>query len=144
MAIAPGDMQSIGTLGMWVTVGALPSSPDLAVVDREDGTGADAAVSNSDAGTTNRVYTGDGVTGWTLRGNVVGDGSVALDLSIGSYWAKVESTGTGGTVCGDVVPFIVTSGNPTGQYRVIQILRPPGAKHKVLRMEKIEQPIVPK
>ena len=93
---------------------AAPSTPTLAVADQADGTGATATVTNSDAGSTNTIYTQafSGALGtgtWTNSGSRSGDGTVDLSLSTGHYLAICISTDTGGATSSTPVYFVVTS-----------------------------------
>jgi hypothetical protein len=70
----------------------------LTITDREDGTGADAAITDS-GGATVTLYTAqfDGnltESQFSSAGSRVGDGSIALDSDPGSYFAVLDSDGT--------------------------------------------------
>jgi hypothetical protein len=110
------SVDETGNASAWTlfTAGEGPDAPDapvLSVTDNGNGSGAMATVSGSDTGTTNTVYTAlVGATSWTAKAVISGDGSDALSLTIGQYWAKVESAGSGGVTTGNVVNFWVTDG----------------------------------
>lgn len=75
--------------------GTPPAAPTLTVADNGDGTGAVATVAG-DAGVTNRVYISPqigtpGQLAFTLTGSRAGDGTIALALSDGAYFAQCVS-----------------------------------------------------
>ncbi|HEV3006159.1 MAG TPA: hypothetical protein VGX78_16945 [Pirellulales bacterium] len=80
--------------------GSPPSKPTLTLTDKGDGTGATAAISGSDPGTTNTVYTASspcvvGSVPRTAAGSRTGDGTLSLALSPGWYIAYcVSSSGS--------------------------------------------------
>lgn len=69
----------------------------LSITDNGNGTGAVATIGGGQPTATNIVYTAPvpGVLGsvtWTNSGNRVGNGTVALSLAKGYYWAHVSNT----------------------------------------------------
>lgn len=69
----------------------------LTITDNQDGTGATATITGSDAGSTNTVYTspvnqGNGPLAWTSRGSRTGDGTLTLGPPLGYYFAYASGT----------------------------------------------------
>jgi hypothetical protein len=77
----------------------MPTTPTLTVADNANATGATATVSGADSGTTNTVYTADvralqlGIAPpvWTAQGSLTGNGTLALPVPPGFYWAYCAS-----------------------------------------------------
>jgi hypothetical protein len=73
----------------------------LSVVDRMDGTGADAAVTGAGGGSTVTLYrkrvTGDfEADAWVASGSRTGDGAIAVDVDVTGaqfYWWYAEEEG---------------------------------------------------
>ena len=88
--------------------------PRLCILDRHDGTGADAHVLGSSAGTTNTIYTfafGGALTSVVPanRGELAHDGELALILDAGNYYGYVVSELDEDAVTSGVVTFAVTA-----------------------------------
>lgn len=102
-----------------------PTQPTLAV--NADGTLA--TVSGGDAGSTNQieileVTTGYGSYTWTAHGSSFdGDGSVALSLTPGRYWARDTATNADGSAVSNLVYFRVGSPGGSLNHSPADILR---------------------
>lgn len=95
--------------------GPQPDKPTLTIVDNADGTGAVATIAGSTAGSTNEVFTqaisgGLGTAPEVSGGSRIGDGTVALSLTNGYYWANVVSTVNNCDAVSAAVYFLTTSG----------------------------------
>jgi hypothetical protein len=89
-------------------------TPRLCILDRHDGTGADAHVLGSSFGATNTIYTFslDGITSRVSPvecGEIAHDGELALILSVGNYYGYIVSELDSDAVTSGVVTFSVTS-----------------------------------
>jgi hypothetical protein len=76
-------------------VGPAPATPELKVVDAQDGQSATATVSLADAGTTNRIYIepiGSGYQNPIFAGTITGNGSLTIYGLIGDYSSYAMST----------------------------------------------------
>lgn len=101
----------------------MPAAPTLTIADNADGTGAVATVAGADGGTTNEVYTqavnGElGTTTWTSGGSRSGNGTVALALAKGYYWAYCKSTLAGSDAISTFVYFNVTDAEQAYLYQI--------------------------
>ena len=128
--------------------GTPPTAPSLTVSDNEDAT-VTFTVAGADLGTTNRIFVRTLGGDWREdeEASVAGPGgSVVVALDPGRYVARVLSVSVGGQAFGatDPVPFRVRdAAAPVGQYRVIRILRAPGAQVMELMLERVEKPLEP-
>lgn len=87
-----------------------PATPVLTLVIADDGSSATATISGTAAGSTNRVYVAIAPGVWELAGTRVGDGDLALTLTIAHHWALVQTTTAGGTASSLPIYFTVPSG----------------------------------
>lgn len=96
----------------------------LTVVDDADGDGATATIAGSVVGSTNTVsvQAADGET-WTEIGERTGDGTLALALDPGYYWAKCDSVSGGNTTVSNVVRFGVTTAGQSVHERILDAVR---------------------
>jgi hypothetical protein len=95
--------------------GTPPASPEIAVSDNANNTGAVVTISGSTVGSTNTVYraayNGDmGTLTWTSSGSRSGDGTVAVSCTHGYFWWYVLSSTAGGTAISNLVNQNVTDG----------------------------------
>jgi hypothetical protein len=91
------------------------STPQLAVADHADNTGATATISGAALGSTNHVFVQDfagdlGTGTWHDAGSVDNNGFVLLSLATGHYFAYVVSSLGGDAAVSTVVYFAVTDG----------------------------------
>jgi hypothetical protein len=120
MSIAGLLLKGFGPAG---DSGSSPDSPTLAVADDADGTGATATISGATSGTTNKVYVQnrESIGGtWTSAGNRSGNGTLALNLSVGRYFAYCESDLNGVDAISNLVAFSVTSGSESIYETILQ------------------------
>ncbi len=90
--------------------GSPPATPTLAVADNADGTGAVATITGSDGSASNAVWAQPAGGGaFASAGSRTGNGTVALALATGYYWAYVVSTKSGLTSTSNLVYFQVSS-----------------------------------
>src|SRR5687767_14210717 len=92
------------------------NTPTLALADNGKGTGGTTTISGATAGSTNTVYTAPWSGGliaaaWTNRGSRSGNGTLAVSVANGYYWAYVQSTLAAESAVSTVVGFRVTSGS---------------------------------
>jgi hypothetical protein len=117
----PGDYRwtDAAIAAFLAEVVALPNVPTLTIADNEDGTGAVATIADSTAGTTNVVKVATWYGVFTTGGSRTGDGTVALTLAKGPYWAYVESTNGNGTSMSEPLAFRVTTASEAVFYQCL-------------------------
>ena len=89
-------------------------TPTLSVADDADGTGGTATISGATSGTTNTVYylsRSSLGSAWTSAGSRSGNGTLAVNVAVGRYWAYATSTLSGVYAVSSVVAFSATSGD---------------------------------
>ena len=129
-------------------------SISIAAVDNRNGKTAKVTVDSPDTNV-NRVYTrpsGSGSSGtWTQAKDTAdanveftGPSEVNIKLTPGVYDVKLVSEDVAGDQDADITHVRTTSPvYKTARYRVVQVLRMPGAPTKELVLERIERPVHP-
>jgi len=92
------------------------ATPQLVVVDREDGSGVSVSIDGITPQATNQVFVRDfsldlSTADWRLAGAVNGDGQLQLALPVGHYLAYLTSTWNGQAGVSPVVFSVVSDGS---------------------------------
>jgi hypothetical protein len=110
----------------------MPLVPLLTVVDSADGGSAVATIGGSTPGSMNTVSVNqDGSATWTVAGSRTGDGTVALTLAKGYYWAKCDSVVAAESVVSNVARLPVTDADDSVHLRAAAALQ---ARYAALSM----------
>jgi len=92
-------------------------TPTLTASDNGDGTGITFTVSGASTGTTNTIYVSSRSAGdWTTAGAIAANGSLDVDLDVGSYVAAVVSSKGGYSVVGVLIAITATSSYERDDY----------------------------
>jgi len=105
--------------------GEVPDVPVIVITDNGDGTGAQVVVSGSSAGAINTVYTSTmNPATWVSRGNVTGNGTVSLDIDVGTHWVYCVSSLAGSAVITNIQTIRTTNSEFTGTGGRNYVVRP--------------------